>query len=79
MNQNFTEEKCPICEVIFQAGDGRYGVPINRYELYAYTKCVEINHDGLAPRREKNFERHLKEKGIPLPERNAKGLYPFHR
>jgi len=52
------------------------GRTLPHYEMFVCKICFEANWDGIAPIREATFERHLKAKGIPLPERNKGGWYP---
>ncbi len=71
-------EKCDLCGLSFECSpsqlDGRY---LKYYKLTICKTCFRGNWDGLAPHFEERFIHHLKNKGIPLPERNAKGRFPL--
>ncbi len=71
-------EKCDLCGRSFECSpgqvDGRYLKP---YKLTVCKNCFRGNWDGLNIRHEEKFIEHLKKEGIPLPERNAKGLFPL--
>jgi hypothetical protein len=70
-------QTCGLCGASFQFGphvyDGKY---ITRYQLAVCHGCWRSNHDGWSPSLEAKFIAHLKAKGVPLPERNAKGWFP---
>jgi hypothetical protein len=69
--------RCDICETAVKWEHDQYdGQLINRYDMFVCMPCWDGNWDGWNPRWEKRFEEHLAKKGIPLPERNAKGWYP---
>ena len=38
--------------------------------------CLVVNWDGWNPRYEETLLNRVKEKGLPVPERNSKGLLP---
>lgn len=68
---------CDLCGTSVQMGRHVYkGRNWTNYQMFVCNICHESNWDGIAPVREAAFERHLKAKGIPLPQRNAKGWYP---
>lgn len=68
---------CALCENQFQFGphfyDGKY---ISRYQITVCMSCWTGNWDGWAPHLEERLIAHLQEKGLPTPERNAKGWLP---
>ena len=70
--------KCGVCGGSYQHGPHRYeGHRLNLYDgLFACDACWQSNHDGWAPHYEEIFLAHLKEKGLPVPQRNAKGFLP---
>lgn len=68
---------CQMCGSRFQFGPHRYdGKFIRSYQLMVCRPCHEGNHDGWSPLFEAKLERHLEERGIPLPARNTTQLYP---
>jgi len=68
---------CPICRNKFKFGANAYdGKHIKRYNLTVCNACLDGNHDGWAPHYEKILLDHLKEKGLPIPERNSNDLLP---
>lgn len=68
----------PFCgNQSFQMGHGLYdGKYIRRYDISVCMSCWRGNWDGWAPHYEKLLIAHLKEKGLPIPERNEKGWLP---
>lgn len=69
--------RCQLCGRSYQSGPGRYeGKTIPRFQLSVCGSCYDTNHDGWGPVVESAFERHLMDRGIPFPERNARGWYP---
>ena len=70
--------KCDVCGASYQHGPHRYeGHKLNLYGgLFVCDTCWQSNHDGWAPHYEKILLAHLKEKGLPVPQRNAKGFLP---
>ena len=70
---------CFMCGEQFQMGppphlyDGKY---IRRYDIAICRMCYDANWDGWAPLWEEQLIRHLKEKGLEIPERNEKGWLP---
>ena len=52
------------------------GKQIPRYSLDVCSTCYEGNWDGWTPHYESKILLHLKEKGLPMPERNDNGLLP---
>jgi ribosome-binding protein aMBF1 (putative translation factor) len=68
---------CDICGQPFQFGRHIYnGKVIHTYELTVCRTCYDSNHDGWAPHYEQKILKHLKEKGIKVPERNESGWLP---
>lgn len=69
--------KCFMCDTEFQMGphvyNGRY---IKRYNISVCSACYTASWDGWAPHYEERLIAHLKEKGLPIPERNEKGKLP---
>jgi len=49
---------------------------LKHYEMMLCPICFQGNWDGIGPVFERAFEKHLKDKNIPLPARNSKGRYP---
>jgi len=70
--------KCDVCGGSYQHGPHRYeGHRLNLYGgIFACDTCWQNNHDGWAPHYEKTLLTHLKEKGLSVPQRNAKGFLP---
>jgi hypothetical protein len=77
-----TEEKfmfkCDVCGMSYQHGPHRYeGRRLQLYrDIFCCDSCWRGNWDGWAPHYEKALLAHLKQKGLPVPERNAKGWLP---
>jgi hypothetical protein len=76
-----TDEKimqtCELCPEKYQHGPHRYeGKHSVLFDLWVCPNCWEGNEDGWNPRHETKLLAHLKEKGIPTPAKNEKGLYP---
>lgn len=70
-------ERCDMCDSVFRFGHHAYhGKAIMEYQMIVCRTCWDGNWDGWNPRYEAKLETHLKQRGIPLPERNEKGLYP---
>lgn len=68
---------CSLCGNHFQFGPHRYdGKHISRYQITVCMSCWNGNWDGWAPHLEERLIAHLQQKGIPIPERNAKGWLP---
>lgn len=68
---------CQMCGSKYQMGRHIYeGKHIAAYDLDVCKGCYEGNWDGWAPHYEERLVSHLKEKGIQIPKRNEKGLYP---
>ena len=53
--------------------DGKY---IPRYKINVCMTCYEGNWDEWAPGCENKLIAHLRAEGLPIPERNKKGLLP---
>ena len=72
------EDICFFCNSEFRMGAGVYnGRYIRRWQISVCDSCLAANQDGLTPVYESRFLAHLKEKGIPIPKRNAKGKFNF--
>lgn len=67
---------CSICGGKFQHGPHRYGQFIARYQMEICTPCFQAAWDGWGPSAEAKIIKHLAERGIPVPPRNAKGWLP---
>ena len=63
-------DRCELCHV----GD-RYQF-VQRYGVAVCRMCLVVNWDGWNPRYEETLLNRVKEKGLPVPERNRKGLLP---
>ena len=67
--------KCFFCETDFQFGPHRYdGRHLRHLQFEVCETCIKANWDGLAPRYEKKFLKHLKEQKLSVPERNERGF-----
>lgn len=49
---------------------------LSHYQMMLCPICYKGNWDGIGPAFEPIFEKHLLDRGISLPSRNAKGWYP---
>jgi hypothetical protein len=68
---------CDLCGDSYQMGRHLYdGKQIPLYKLGVCMSCYKGNWDGWASHHEEKIKAHLKEKGLPVPERNDKGLLP---
>ena len=68
---------CFFCGRQFQFGPHAYrGQHISRYQVTACEGCYAGNWDGWAPHFEARLVPHLRDKGLPIPPRNAKGWLP---
>lgn len=68
---------CDICRKEVKYGKGAYGLrKIERYDLHCCSNCYDGNHDGWGPHSEPRILAILKEKKLPIPERNEKGWLP---
>ena len=77
MNNEKFMFNCDLCGSSYQMGRHKYdGKQIPRYKLGVCSTCYEGNWDGWAPHYESKILLHLKEKGLPTPERNNNGLLP---
>lgn len=78
MNKEKFIFKCDVCGRPYQHGPGRYEG--HRLELYGGVFCCDScwqgNWDGWTPQNEHVLLEHLKQKNLPVPERNAKGWLP---
>jgi len=69
--------RCFLCGREYQMGPHKYdGKYIPRYEMSVCMSCYEGNWDGWSPGCEEIIIAHLKQKGLPIPERNVKGWLP---
>ena len=68
---------CDVCGQEFQFGPNAYdGKYIPKYLITVCSGCYAANWDGWAPHFEPAVTRKLKEQGLVLPARNAKGWLP---
>ncbi|WP_298775509.1 hypothetical protein [uncultured Shewanella sp.] len=69
---------CFLCHDSFQYGPELYdGKKISLYGgIMVCMDCYNANWDGWNRDHEKKLISHLNEKGLPIPERNEKGLLP---
>ena len=68
---------CDLCGSKYQMGRHIYnGNHIPLYNLDVCELCYKGNWDGWSQHEEKKILNHLKEKGLPVPERNKIGLLP---
>ena len=68
---------CALCGNPFQFGPHHYdGKHISRYQITVCMSCWTGNWDGWAPHLEERLIAYLQQKGLPIPERNAKGWLP---
>jgi hypothetical protein len=70
--------KCPLCDFEFQHGPQRYeGHVLESYGgIMVCDHCWGGNWDGWTPLYEDYLRAILKNKNLPVPERNEKGLLP---
>lgn len=69
--------RCFICTNEFQMGPDAYrGKYVRRYDITVCEICWKGNWDGWAPHCESRLIAHLKEKGLPIPDRNENGWLP---
>ncbi len=52
------------------------GKHISRFKIEVCSACYDSNWDGWAPSYEEKLIKHLKDKGLPVPDRNTKGWLP---
>lgn len=70
-------ETCATCGRGFRYGPNRYdGKYIPTYKITVCSVCYQANWDGWAPQFEAAVTCKLREQGLPLPARNAKGWLP---
>lgn len=68
---------CFFCDTSFQTSDHIYrGKHIAQYQIDVCEGCYTGNWDGWAPHFEGRLVSHLKEKGLPIPDRNEKEWLP---
>lgn len=69
---------CDVCGSSYQHGPHRYeGHRINLYGgIFACDTCWNGNYDGWAPHYERVLLAYLERQGLPVPQRNNKGLLP---
>ena len=68
---------CTTCDSEFQMGPGVYtGKWIPLYQMHVCNSCHYGNCDGFAPHYDSRILKHLKDNGIPIPARNARGFLP---
>jgi hypothetical protein len=69
---------CELCGDPHQMGPDRYdGEVLSRYQMEVCHRCLRAHSKGLPRALESRLIAHLEEHGIPLPERNPKGLFPL--
>jgi len=69
--------QCPLCDKSYQYGHQIYeGYYCKLYDIRVCGICWEYNWDGWNPRHEEKLIEILKNKGLPIPERNNKGWFP---
>jgi len=77
MNNDKLMFVCDVCGCKYQMGRNKYdGKKIPRYNLGVCMGCYEGNWDGWSPGHEEKILKHLKDKGLAIPERNKNGLLP---
>ena len=70
-------ETCICCQRSFQFGPSTYeGRHLPGYKMMVCRDCYDANWDGWAPHYEGFILKHLREKGIQPPPRNANGWLP---
>ena len=71
--------KCFLCESYFRFGPHDYdGKHLRKYLIDVCNFCLRSSKkDGINPRHEEKFLKHLEEKNLPVPERNENGLFPL--
>ena len=70
-------KQCFLCSQQFQYGPHLYdGEYIPAYKIVVCMICYKANHDGWASHYEEKIISHLKEKGLPIPDRQEKGYLP---
>jgi hypothetical protein len=68
---------CDLCKREYQMGPHRYdGKRVPRYDITVCLVCYNSNWDGWNPRYEEFLLSNLTQKGLPIPEKNAKGWFP---
>jgi hypothetical protein len=70
--------QCAVCGSRYQHGPHRYeGHALKLYgNIFCCDGCWRANHDGWAPHLEGVLLDILKQRELPVPVRNAKGLLP---
>lgn len=69
--------RCDLCGSEFQMGRHVYaGKVIPTYEITVCMGCYQANHDGWGPALEERVIAKLREKGLPIPQRNERGWLP---
>ena len=77
MNNKKFMFKCDLCDSSYQMGRHKYdGKQISRYGIGVCNICYKGNWDGWATNHESKILLHLKEEGLPVPDRNDNGLLP---
>lgn len=68
---------CPLCSALFKWGPERFdGREIKRYDLKVCNICWQQSWGGWKHSHEEKIIAHLEKSGLPIPERNARGLLP---
>jgi hypothetical protein len=77
MNREMHTITCDVCGNDVRYEPHRYNARRNQtYDIMVCDICYQANWDGWAPQYEDRVTRKLKERGVPLPQRNEHGLLP---
>ncbi len=69
--------ECIVCETEFRMGSDVYaGKWLPSYQMYVCDACFAGNWDGYATDFDERIVQHLNSKGLPIPQRNARGYLP---
>ena len=70
-------QACGLCDRSVPYGPHRYEGSMNaRYAIFVCNSCRDGNHDGWSPSYTQRLLVSLHQAGLPVPERNQKGLLP---
>lgn len=70
--------RCNLCGNPHQMGPDRYdGEFLSHYQMQICLWCLRSYPNGVPRAFEQRLIAHLEKRGIALPERNRKGLYPL--
>ena len=71
------ERRCPLCAAHFKWGPHRFdGRKIEPYDIIVCNACWQRSWSGWGQPLDKGILQHLTERGLPIPERNERGLLP---